>query len=119
MRKEFSVEFLELIRRNLDVDCVQVSDSAQLGLRARIHRTDPISFWVRYKMNEPAVNEGSGVIAMANGDIDTSGPFLKLGELPAMTVDKARRLAALARSLASEGIDPKEALAPFLVSNRN
>src|SRR5258707_590618 len=98
--QEFTVELFERIRRDLranklggrleNVDCILVGDSEQVGLRARIHRNDPISLWVRYTIGElPSVpvRQVNRMVVVSPEDIDVSGPYLKIGELPDMTIE--------------------------------
>ena len=86
----------DLQNKRIPLPRVTVSDNIQTGLRAIIRNTGLISFHVQY-------------------DIDGSRPYLKIGDHPEMSVERARRIAGIVRTLADHGIDPQAGLHERLV----
>ncbi len=97
----FSLETLESLAHSLKTglmktDRVTLSDDMVPGLRAIIRDTGLISFHVQYSIGK-------------------SRPYLKIGDVPGMSVEEARKLARTILELARQGIDPQSGLHERLI----
>src|SRR4051812_28759042 len=70
----------------IPLDRITVSDDIVPGLRAIIRNTGNVSYHVSYT-------------------VDGSRPYLKIGDYPAMSLERARKIARTVLALADKGID--------------
>lgn len=81
----------------LPLERVTVTDNIQTGLRAIVRGTGLISFHVQYAVGDER-------------------PYLKIGDFPEMTIEKARKIARTVINLGARGIDPTKGLHDRLIN---
>lgn len=86
----------DLENGRVPLDRVTVSDDIVPGLRAIIRKTGNVSYHVSYT-------------------VDGARPYLKIGDHPAMSLERARNVARTVLALADKGIDPQAGLHERLI----
>lgn len=92
----------DLQSKRIPLPILRLSDDVQPGLRIAIRDSGLVSWHTQYEL--PAGKDGQ-----------RTRPYIKIGDYPEMTIDRARNLTKTILALAEKGIDPMEGLHDRLI----